>query len=293
VELGVTEDPIRRWKGRERVEDRSHTAHRLQTTLTPAQEAVVVHLRRTRWLSLDDVVVVTREFLCERVSRSGLDRCVRRHGVGHVHALTPATPKEPHKIFKRDEPGYVPMDITYRPQMADEICRRSLFVAIDRATRWVYVAITHDKTAASARSFLQALHTACPVHIVKLLTDNGKEFTDRLCASRARQPSGEHEFDRLCQELGIAHRLTKPRTPQPNGMVERVNGRIAQVLATRRYRSAEDLGTTLLRYAWLYNQHLPQKAMGHRCPMEAMKQWYTEKPDLFAKQPRNLPGPDS
>jgi transposase InsO family protein len=212
--------------------------------------------------------------------------------VGHVHALTPATPKEPHKTFKRYEPGYVHMDIKYLPQMADETRRRYLFVAIDRATRWVYVAINHDKTAASARSFLQALHTACPVHIVKLLTDNGKECTDRLVASRERQPSGHHEFDWLCQELGIEHRLTKPRTPHTNGMVERFNGRIAQVLATRRYRSADDLGTTLLRYAWLYHHHLPQKALGHRCPMEAMKQWYTDKPDLFTKQPRNLPGPD-
>ncbi len=41
AELGVSEDTIRRWKYRDTVEDRSHTAHRLQTTLTPAQEAVV------------------------------------------------------------------------------------------------------------------------------------------------------------------------------------------------------------------------------------------------------------
>jgi hypothetical protein len=33
--------------------------------------------------------------------------------------------------------------------------------------------------------------------------DNGKEFTDRLFASRARAPSGEHEFDLLCAELGM------------------------------------------------------------------------------------------
>jgi hypothetical protein len=61
-----------------------------------------------------------------------------------------------------------------------------------------------------------------------------------------------------------------------------------RVLATRRYRSAEDLGTTLRRYAWLDNHHLSQKALGHRCPIEAMQQWYTDKPDVFAKQPRNL-----
>ena len=66
------------------------------------------------------------------------------------------------------------MDIKYLPQMPDETRRRYLFVAIDRATRWVFVALKTDKTAASARSFLKALHKACAIKIVKLLTDNGK-----------------------------------------------------------------------------------------------------------------------
>jgi len=46
-ELGVSEDTIRRWKRREGVADGSHTPHRLPTTLTPAQEIVVVELRTT------------------------------------------------------------------------------------------------------------------------------------------------------------------------------------------------------------------------------------------------------
>lgn len=33
----------------------------------------------------------------------------------------------------------------------------------------------------------------------KILTDNGKEFTDRMFASRERQATGHHEFDQLCQ----------------------------------------------------------------------------------------------
>ena len=290
---GVTPATVYKWKSRQTVQDRSHTAHRLQTTLTPAQEAVVVHLRRTLLLPLDDLLAVTREFLCDRVSRSGLDRCLRRHGVGNVHALKPATPKEPHKTFKSYEPGYVHMDVKYLPQMADETRRRYLFVAIDRATRWVYVAIKHDKTAASARSFLKALHKACPLHIVKLLTDNGKEFTDRLFASRERQPSGEHEFDRLCQELGIEHRLTKPRTPKTNGMVERFNGRISDVLNTHRFDSALDLEQTLLRYVALYNHQLPQSALKSKTPIQSMKNWYNSHPHLFNKRPYDRPGCDT
>ena len=58
-ELGVSEDTIRRWKRRDGVADGSHTPHRLQTTLTPAQEVVIVELRKTLPLPLDDLLVVS------------------------------------------------------------------------------------------------------------------------------------------------------------------------------------------------------------------------------------------
>ena len=184
------------------------------------------------------------------------------------------------------------MDVKYLPQMADETRRRYLFVAIDRATRWVFVAIKADKTAASARSFLKALHKACPIKIVKLLTDNGKEFTDRLFASREREPSGEHEFDRLCQDLGIEHRLTRPRTPKTNGMVERFNGRISDVLNTHRFNSSLDLEQTLLRYVALYNHQLPQSALKSKTPLQTMKDWHLANPELFHRRPYDRPGCD-
>jgi transposase InsO family protein len=121
--------------------------------------------------------------------------------------------------------------------------------------------IKSDKTACGASSFLTALHKACRMKIQKLLTDNGKEFTDQLFASREREPSGAHEFDRLCRALGIEHRLTKLRTTKTNGMVERFNGRIADVLKTNRFNSAEDIAQTLTRYVALYNHQFTQWAL--------------------------------
>jgi transposase InsO family protein len=144
-------------------------------------------------------------------------------------------------------------------------------VAIDRATRWVFVQIKSSKTAADARAFLKALYQACPIRISKILTDNGTEFTDRLFASREREPSGQHAFDQTCQALGIEHRLTQPRTPQANGMAERFNGRIGDVLKTHRFNSREDLAQTLHRYVHLYNHQLPQSALQSRTPIEAMR----------------------
>ena len=69
---GISEPTVCKWRHRDGVEDKSHTPHLLQTTLTPAQEAVAVSLRQTLLLPLDDLLAVVREFLNPNVSRSGL-----------------------------------------------------------------------------------------------------------------------------------------------------------------------------------------------------------------------------
>jgi transposase InsO family protein len=150
--------------------------------------------------------------------------------------------------------------------------------AIDRATRWVYTEIRANKTAVTARRFLKALHARCPVKSRFVLTDHGKEFTDRLLGARKHAESGAHEFHAACEALGIEYGLTPPKSPQTNGMAERFNGRVSQVLNTHRLESAEDLARTLARYVWLYNHHLPQKALNQETPIQALKRWQSTPP---------------
>lgn len=97
-----------------------------------------------------------------------------------------------------------------------------------------------DQSEVSSTDFLRRLNAAAPMKIENLLTDNGSHFTDRF-TSKGKQPSGKHVFDRECVVLGIEHRWIKLRHPQSNGMAERLNGRISDVLATTRFRSREDL----------------------------------------------------
>ena len=290
---GISEQTVWKWRKRDSVQDRSHTAHRLRTTLTPAQEAVAVELRKTLLLPLDDLLAVVREFLNPHVSRSGLDRCLRRHGVGNLRDLKPKAPKPAHKPFKAYEPGYIHIDVKYLPQMADEERRRYLFVAIDRATRWAFVRIYTAKTAANARRFLRDLNRAAPMKITRVLTDNGREFTDRLFGLRRRAATGTHDFDRLCADLGIDHRLAPPMRPRTNGMVERFNGRIEDVLQSHHFRSGEELEQTILRYVRLYNGQLPQSVLKGRTPIDALKDWHRQKPELFKKRPYNHPRCDT
>jgi len=290
-QYGTTRSTLRKWPHRDSVEDASHRPHTLHTTLTSAQEAMVVYLRQHLLPPLDDLLVVTREFLNPDVSRSGLDRCLRRHGVASPKAPRPSSPETTApKRFKTHEPGFVHIDVKYLPAIAGEP-RLYLHVAIDRATRWVYVAPKGDRTARSSKAFLKALIQAAPFRIQKGLTDNGSEFTDRFLV-KDQQPTGNHLFDQACLEQSIEHRLTPPRHPQTNGRVERFNGRIAEVLKTHRFNSPEDLAGTRMRYVDRYNHHIPQRTLGHRPPVQALKKWQSTHPDLFRKKVYQLTGRD-
>ena len=292
----ISEPTAAKWQARDSVEDRSHRPHKLSTTLSPAQEAIVVELRRLLLLPLDDLLVITREFVNAQASRSALDRCLRRHGVNNLRELQAAASGEsaqaaPPKRFKDYEPGFVHVDIKYLPQMPDETARRYLYVGIDRATRWVFVRIYADMETTSAVDFVNRLHEAAPMRIDKLLTDNGACFTDRF-QRKSRTPSGKHHFDVRCRALGIEHRLCPPRHPQTNGLVERFNGRIAEITAQTRFHSAAELEQTLMNYVKVYNTRIPQRALDHHTPLDALKSWRAKSPDLFKKRPKNLPGLD-
>ena len=294
-QYNISRATIRKWKKRNSVEDHSHRPHVLHATLSSSEEVIVVELRKTLLLPLDDLLVVVREFIQPDMSRSALDRCLRRHGISNLSKLIPVEDDEPtqKKSFKAYEPGFVHVDVKYLPQMPDETSRRYLFAAIDRATRWVYMEIRATKSADSAQRFLKNLMQKAPFVISKILTDNGKEFTDRFCATGQRKPTGNHVFDQVCATHSIDHRLIKPRHPQTNGMVERFNGRIEDILGQTRFSSANHLKDSLLKYNQLYNHHIAQKLLGHITPIQALKNWQKTHPNLFKKSVYNLTGPDS
>ena len=77
-------------------------------------------LRKTLLVSFDDLLAVVREFLNPDVSRSGLDRCLRRYGVGNLRDLQAKAARPKHSGFMAYEPGYIHIDVKYLPQMTDE-----------------------------------------------------------------------------------------------------------------------------------------------------------------------------
>ena len=243
----VTRQTIRKWQDRDSPVDGSHWPKTLNTTLTPEQELIVVELRTTLVLPNDDLLSVTREFINPAVARAGLGRCLRRHDVIDLRDLVKQDDGAPatKKTFKDYEPGFIHIDIKYLPQMPDESSQRYLFVAIDRATRWVFN-IYADQSENSSIDFLAKARAACPVKIVKLLTDNGSQFTNPFTAKgKNREPSGRHLFDRLCKQFDIEHRLIPPRHPKTNGMVKRFIGRIIDIVNQTRFGLSAELESRL------------------------------------------------
>ena len=293
--FNITRATAQKWLGRDDVQDRSHRAHTLKTTLSQAQEAIVLALRQSLYLPLDDLLFITKQYINPAVSRAGIARLLKREGMSRLTDLIATAEGEkitPKKTFKDYEPGFIHIDIKYLPQMPDETSRRYLFVAIDRATRWVFMHIYGDMTETSSVDFLRRLKLASPIKISKILTDNGSQFTDRF-ATKDKKPSGKHAFDVACAALPAEHRLAPPRHPQTNGMVERFNGRINELLQQTRFDSRADLQATLLNYLKLYNHHIPQRAIGSKTPVLALKEWQQKRPELFVKRVYDQTGLDS
>jgi hypothetical protein len=105
---------------------------------------------------------MVRAVLNPHVFRSGLVRCLRRHGVSRLQDLKAKALRPAHKPFKAYEPGYLHVDVKYLPEMADEERRRYLFVAIDRATRLGSLSASTQRKRRPTRAVSCATSTVPP-----------------------------------------------------------------------------------------------------------------------------------
>jgi transposase-like protein len=276
-ELGVSYRTIARWRSRDSVADRSHRPHRLATNLTPEEERLAVELRQSLALSLDDIVEVLQRCVNPKLSRSGIHRCLQRYGV----SARPAKQPDPRQRFDTDAPaGFIHVDLKYLSRLDNKPAYA--FVAIDRATRFVYLEIHERRDGATAAAFLERFLAAFPIPVHTILSDNGGEWTDRFAVDKkakpANRPSGAHPVDRLCARSTIVHRLTRPFRPQTNGMVERFNRRIAEHLNRVPHNAAghhksfpnpEARDQYVLAFARDYNR-TRLRCLGYKAPSEAL-----------------------
>lgn len=283
----ISAKTVDKWKSRDFTEDKSSRPHTVHYGLDEVGAALASSLRRASWDPHGAVAEMMREGGC-MVS----DSAVYRHFVREGLNTPPKALKEKARRFKEYDPGYIHIDITYLPEFNGQ--KHYLFVAIDRATRFMFYFVYAEKTAANAQDFLNKAVEAFPYQIDYILTDNGLEFTNRLIISKKGKACTKVSlFDETCVKEGIEHRHTKPYTPKTNGMVERVNGTIKKntILSTR-YKSVSEMVESLNRFLQYYNFRRRHgslaKELKVQTPFQAMCKWYELKPEIFVAHPRDF-----
>jgi transposase len=257
---GVSAETVRKWRkrGPAGCQDRSSRPHRLPWKASEEERAIVCALRRATGFPLDELTFVVAHFL-PPLDRDNVHRILKAAGLSRRPAA--ATPEPAAAKFQEYELGFVHLDVKHLPKLrtADgELRKRFLFVAIDRRSRAVHLAVKDDETEASARAFLTGALAAFPFRVTHVLTDRGSCFT-------------AEGFEQLCRELRIEHRKTRPHTPRTNGMAERCNGRVQREALGITVASHRDLERLLAGFNAAYNARR-QRVLDGRSPEQVVRE---------------------
>ncbi|MFF8100871.1 integrase core domain-containing protein [Streptomyces sp. NPDC016640] len=135
---------------------------------------------------------------------------------------------------------------------------------VDDHSRYCVIAQVMER--ATGRAVCSAFARALQAFGVpeEVLTDNGKQFTDRF------GHGCEVLFDRICRENGIAHRLTQPASPTTTGKVERFHQTLRRELLDDCgvFESIEEAQRTLDRWVEEYNSMRPHQALDLQFPAD-------------------------
>ena len=274
----VSTETIRKWRKRGPADCQDHSSrpHKLPWKASQEERAIVCALRRATGFPLDDLTFVVSHFL-PHLNRDAVYRILKAEGLGRLPPADRA--RRLHSSFKEYDLGFVHVDVKHLPKLRTtngESRKRFLYVAIDRASRFVHLAVKDDETASSAVAFLNEAVQAFPFQVTHVLTDGGSCFT----------AAG---FEAACRKLGVEHRKTRPYTPKTNGMVERFNGRIQSEVLGITVASHGDLETLLGGFNQAYNARR-QRVLKGRSPERVVHERLAAAPELV--NPRSKPPND-
>jgi len=272
-DVGVCESTVRKWLRRYRAEgrggltDRSCRPRHSPMATPPALVRWVERLRRQRW---------TVSQIAERLqlSRATVARWGRRCGLARLSALTPPVPVRRYQwahpgelvhldVKKLGRIGRIGHRITGdRRSRVIGIGWEYIHVAVDDASRFVYVEVLGDEDGATVTAFLwraRAWFRRHGIRVQRLLTDNGSGYRSEA-------------FGALCQRLRIQHRRTRAYTPRTNGKAERFIQTLLREWAYRRPYMTSAARTRALG-AWLhyYNWHRRHSSLDGEPPVSRLR----------------------
>jgi transposase InsO family protein len=284
MKYGVTKAAIRyktnrqyvyRWRNRydgtlQSLADKSHRPHHHPNEHTPEELKLIADMRKR---NMNAGLVVFWVKLRQRGytrSVTGLYRLLRKQG---QMAVKPPNPKYIPKPYEQMQyPGQrVQIDVKFVPEscIVGEAKGQKFYqyTAIDEYSRFRYLEAFEEHSTYSSTQFLKHLIERFPFKIECVQTDNGMEFTNRLDKSNSNKKT---MFELKLEQLGIEHKLIKPRTPRHNGKVERSHRKDQERFYFKRvFVSFGDFKEKLKRWMTVYN-NFPMKPLKWLSPNEKL-----------------------
>ena len=204
-------------------------------------------------------------------SITSLYRVMQRLG---IYKKTPSKKKKyiPKPYNQMTYPGEkVQIDVKYVPRecMSEELKNTDekyyQYTAIDEYTRQRVLWASKEHSTYASTEFLKVVTQTFKYKIKCIQTDNGAEFTNRLIPQKNNR---ETLFEKKLKELGIEHKLIRPRTPRHNGKVERSHRKDQERFYYKRiFISFEDFKEKLRHWSREYN-NFPMKPLNWKSPNE-------------------------
>lgn len=196
-----------------------------------------------------------------------------------IYKKSPSKKKEyePKPYEQMTHPGErVQVDVKHVPakSLTKEIKEKDggyyQYTAIDEYTRKRVLWASKEQSTSASAEFINIIKKKFPFKIECIQTDNGFEFTNRLNWQGTRKKT---LFEHRLEELGIKHKLIKPKTPRHNGKVERSHRKDQERFYYNKvFCSFEDFKNRLKYWEKEYN-NFPMKPLGWLSPNEKYLQY--------------------
>ena len=213
-------------------------------------------------------------------SITSLYRVMQRLG---IYNKAPSKKKgyEPKPYQQMTYPGErIQIDVKYVPaknltkEVREKDGRYYQYTAIDEYTRKRVLWASKEQSTSASTEFLKIIMKKFPFKIECIQTDNGFEFTNRLNWQGTKKNT---MFENKLKELGIRHKLIKPKTPRHNGKVERSHRKDQERFYYNKvFFSFEDFKNRLKYWEKEYN-NFPMKPLGWISPNEKLEEFKLKK----------------
>jgi len=147
-----------------------------------------------------------------------------------------------------------------------------IYTIIDDATRWAFAWSYEQANARNTEDFVKRVIKKAPFQILKIRTDQGKEFTNL-------------KLKQLLKDNNIEHRLNTPYCPEENGKIERFHGTLNQKAFRYGFPPSQTLEQMQYRinlFLHYYNYQKRHRGLGMdgKTPMQRLEELASVNPSL-------------